>query len=126
MPYNTRMLGKKLRSLGYALSGIKIAWREEFNFRLQVVCAVIVLVLGWYVGISQIEFLMVIFLIGLILTAEAFNTALEELCDKFQPTHDPHIAKIKDLAAAAVLISSSTALLIGLFIFIPHLIAFFS
>mgnify|MGYP001619999034 CR=1 FL=1 len=47
--------------------------------------------------------------------------ALEELCDKFQPTHDPHIGKIKDLAAAAVLIASFGAGVIGIILFVPHL-----
>ena len=59
-------------------------------------------------------------MIGFVLTAETFNTALEELCDKFQPTHDPHIGKIKDLAAAAVLVSSITALIVGLIIYVPY------
>ena len=59
-------------------------------------------------------------MIGFVLTAETFNTALEELCDKFQPEHDPHIAKIKDLAAAAVLVSSITALIVGLIIYVPY------
>jgi diacylglycerol kinase len=64
----------------------------------------------------------VVFAVSCVLVAETFNTALEELCDKFQPTHDPHIAKIKDLSAAAVLLASVGALSIGLIIFIPHLI----
>jgi len=60
--------------------------------------------------------------IGLVLTAELFNTALEEFCDMVKSEHDPHVAKIKDLAAAAVFIASWTALLLGAAIFIPHLL----
>jgi diacylglycerol kinase len=116
------MLDKKLRSFGYAFKGLKIAWQEEFNFRFEVVCMFLALGAAWFFRIPQDEWLIVLFVIGFVLTAEAFNTALEELCDKFSPSHDPHIAKIKDLAAAAVFIASIVAFVVGCIIFIPHLL----
>ena len=115
-------LSKKFHNLRYALKGIEIAWREEFSFKVQTVFAVSAPVLGWYLGISTTEFLFVIFMVGFVLTAEIFNTALEELCDKFQPEHAPHIGKIKDLAAAAVLVSSITALIVGFIIYMPYVL----
>ena len=111
------------KNFRYSLTGIAIAWREELSFRVQTVFAVAAPLLGWYLGISKTEFLFVAFMIGFVLTAEIFNTALEELCDKFQPEHDPHIGKIKDLAAAAVLVSSITALIVGIAIYTPYLLA---
>lgn len=114
---------KRAYNVWYALKGIEIAWREEFNFKVHVVFAVATPLLGWYLEISKTEFLIVVLLIGLVMTAEIFNTALEELCDKFQPEHDSHIAKIKDLAAAAVLVSSIAALIVGLAIYLPYLSA---
>jgi diacylglycerol kinase len=121
--YNIAMLGKKLRSFRNAFEGIKIAWREEFNFRVQVVLMIAALILSWFFAISPTEWIIVLFLIGFVLSAEAFNTALEELCDKFKTDPDPHIAKIKDLAAAAVLIASATALIIGAIIFVPRFLS---
>ena len=82
--------------------------------------AVLTLVCAYLLKVSNIEFLIIAAMIGFVLVAELFNTALEELCDKFQPTHDPHIAKIKDLAAAAVSAATITAIIVGLIIFIPH------
>ena len=117
-------LKKKIESLGYALKGLGIAWQEEHNFRFEIFWAAFALFLAFFLRLPQIEFLVVIFMIGFVLTAETLNTALEELCNKFQPTHDLHVAKIKDLAAAAVLISSITAFTVGLIIFIPHLASF--
>lgn len=114
---------KKIEGFGYAFSGIVIAWREEFNFRFHVLFGLATLALAWIMHFSRIEFLIILGMIGLVLTAETFNTALEELCDKFQPTHDPHIAKIKDLAAGAVFIASITAFIVGCIIFIPHFIS---
>ena len=111
---------KKIESMGYAFKGLQIAWKEEHNFRFEIVCAIITILLGIFLHLSQIEFIVVLFMIGFVLTTEALNTALEELCDKFQPTHDSHIAKIKDLAAAAVSAATITAIIVGLIIFIPH------
>ena len=115
------MLDKKVNSLRNALSGLSIAWKEEANFRIQIACGVVAIIAAWFLGVSQMDFLIIILLIGFVLSAEALNTALEEFCDMVQRNPDPHIAKIKDLAAAAVLIASFTALVIGAAIFIPHL-----
>lgn len=115
------MLKQFSQAFGYALNGLKLAWIEGMNFKIQVVCAFLAGALGLFLHISALEFCIVILAISSVLAAEAFNTALEELCDKFQPTHDPHIAKIKDLAAAAVLLTSVGTLVIGLVIFLPYL-----
>ena len=88
-----------------------------------VVLAVAAFVLSWFLAISAVEWIIVILMIGFVLAAEAFNTALEELCDKFKTDPDPHIAKIKDLSAAAVLIASATALIAGIIIFVPRFLA---
>jgi len=108
----------------YALTGIKIAWREEVNFRIQVGCSIFAIFLGWFFQISPIEWIVIIFLTGFVLSAETFNTALEEFCDMVKNDPDPHIAKIKDLAAAAVLISSWTAFMAGVIIFLPRIFAY--
>ncbi len=113
----------RLHNFRYALRGIGIAWREEFNFRVQVVLSAIALLAGWYLRITAFEWRAILLLIALVLTAELFNTALEELCDKFSAEHDPRIGKIKDLAAGAVLVASAAALVIGCIIFIPYIAA---
>ena len=116
------LIEKKLQSFQYAITGLRVAWSEEFNFRFEVVCAVVALGLAWALHLSREEIITVIFVIGFVLAAEALNTALEEFCDMVKSDPDPHIAKIKDLAAAAVLISSVAAFVIGCLIFIPHLL----
>lgn len=117
------MLNKKIPGFRYALNGIRIAWREEFNFKVQVILGLLALALAWFFRVSPIEWIAIIFLIGFVLSAEAFNTALEEFCDMVKNDPDPHIAKIKDLAAAAVFIASVTALVVGVIIFIPRFLA---
>ncbi len=115
------MLHRFKSGFGYAFAGLWIAWERGINFRVQTVCALLVLALSWYLEISLLECVAIFFAITIVLTAEIFNTALEELCDKFQPSHDPHIARIKDLSAAAVLLSSIGAGSVGMIIFIPYL-----
>ncbi len=110
-----------IKSFRYALTGMKVAWKEERNFKIELFCALAAVALSILLNISQLEFVIIILVSGLVLATELLNTALEELCDKFQPTHDSHIAKIKDLAAAAVLLVSLTALTIGIIIFGSHL-----
>lgn len=119
--YYTSMLMRFFQGFQYALEGLRLAWMKGINFKIQGTCAILALALGWFVGFSPLEYVVVILVISLVLAAETFNTALEELCDKFQPSHDPHIAKIKDLAAAAVLITSFGAGIIGSIMFIPYL-----
>jgi|SRR3989344_1786900 len=115
------MLEKKVQSVRHALTGLKTAWFEEHNFRIEIVCGVAAVILGWFLQISREEFLILFLLIGFVLATEALNTALEEFCDMVRSSPDPHIAKIKDLGAAAVLLASFTSLFVGALIFIPHL-----
>jgi undecaprenol kinase/diacylglycerol kinase (ATP) len=114
------MVTRLRKGFKYALAGVRLAWREELNFKIEVACAVLALALGAYLQLSTYEFAAIVLAIALVLATEVLNTALEELCDKFQPTHDPHIEKIKDLAAAAVLLASLGALIVGAGICIPH------
>jgi diacylglycerol kinase len=116
------MIAKRIRSFGYAAKGLGLAWREEFNFRFETLFAILTTILGAYFRISLTEWLFLILWFSLVLTAEVFNTALEELCDMHRATHDPHVAKIKDLAAGAVLVASIGAAASGYLIFAPRIL----
>lgn len=121
--YNAPMVRQKLQSFVFAWQGIRAAWRGEFNFRLEVVAALFATMLSLYLEVTAVEFLLVAISISLVLVAELFNTALEELCDKFSAEHDPHIGRIKDFSAAAVSLASCGALVVGLIVFLPRLVA---
>jgi diacylglycerol kinase len=117
------MLRKKAQSLGYALKGLLIAVKQESNFQIQIALGIAAIILGTYFRLISTEWIFVIAASGMVLSAELWNTALEELCDMLEPSHDPHVAKIKDLAAAGVLMASIAALAIGLIIFLPKIAA---
>ena len=78
--------------------------------------------MGYYFSISEIEWLILILIIGFVLTFELTNTAIEEIVDSFTDREHPAAKKAKDVAAGAVLLASITALVIGLIIFLPYII----
>ncbi len=110
-----------LKSLGFALNGIKLVVREEHNFLIHINMGIIVLILGFLLKIATWEWCTIVLVIGLVLTMEAFNTSIENLTDLVTSEYKPLAKKAKDTAAAAVLISSFVAVIIGLIIFAPKI-----
>lgn len=113
---------KMLRSFKYAIRGLNFLV-EENNTKFHLLAAIIVSLVGFYVKLSVNEWAIIIIQIGIVLAAEAFNTAIEKLCDFVSPEHQILIGKVKDLAAAAVLIVSVIAVIIGIIIFLPKILS---
>ncbi len=111
---------ERLRSFRYAFRGIWFLIREEHNFRIHLAATVVVVFLGLYFDVSDRDWLWLVLCIGMVLTAEGFNSTIEKLVDLKQPDHDPKAGRIKDLAAGAVLLIAFTSLIIGIIIFWPH------
>lgn len=110
-----------LNSLACALRGVAHLVRSQPNARLHLLAAGLVCAAGIYFGLSRAEWLWVTVAIVLVWSAEAFNTALEELADAVHPERHPGIGRAKDAAAGAVLIAALGAAVIGLLVFVPHL-----
>jgi len=117
-------IAKRLKSFTYAFNGLRILLREEHNSRIHLFATVCVVVAGVIFRISSLEWVAVVFAIGLVFGGEIFNSAIEDLADVVCPERDERIKKVKDLSAAAVLVSAFTALIIGLIIFIPKVVDF--
>ena len=113
---------RSLKSFRYAFDGVKTLWREEHNFRIHIFAAVLVLILGFIFHISILEWISIILASGFVIGAEILNTSIENLADFVSPEKHHEIKKIKDLAAAAVLISAIVALIIGTLIFLPYIL----
>lgn len=111
---------KMLRSFRYAFAGLRFLMAEN-NARFHVFVAVIVLSSGFYLKLSATEWMIIITQIGLVLIVETLNTAIEKLCDFVSPEYHQLIGKVKDLAAAAVLIMSIVAVIVGIIIFLPKI-----
>ena len=120
IPFKERIL-----SFRYAIHGLGDMFRQEHHARLHCLAALLVVAAGFLLRLSAMEWIAVMFAIGLVFSAETVNTALERLADVVQPERDERIRLVKDLAAAAVLISAITAAIIGLIVFVPKMIALF-
>lgn len=103
------------------MSGVRTVWREEINFRIEIVVALSVVAGGMYLSFSKLEWAFIIVCISAVLSAEILNTAVEDLCNKVEPNTDSTIGKIKDIMAGFVLIVSATSAIIGVMVFSNHL-----
>lgn len=108
---------KVLQSFNWAMNGLHAAWREEVNFRIEVILALSVIVGGVYLGFSKLEWVIIIECIVAVLTAELVNTAVEDLCNRVEPNTDPVIGKIKDIMGGFVFVVVLGAGIIGFMVF---------
>ncbi|WP_080056988.1 diacylglycerol kinase family protein [Spirosoma aerolatum] len=113
---------KVIRSFGFAGQGILDLFRFENNAKVHLLVAGLVLAGGFWVHLTHIEWTIILTQIGLVWAAEAFNTAIEKLCDFVSPGIHPKIKAIKDLSSGAVLIVVIAAVLVGIIIFGSHLL----
>jgi diacylglycerol kinase len=112
---------KFIAGFGYAFSGLWYALRTQRNMWVHLIIAILAILLGIVLRISAIEFAMIFVAIIGVFIAEMFNTVFELCVDLASPEYHP-LAKIaKDVAAGAVLLSAMLAVVIGLFVFGPHL-----
>lgn len=118
-------IAKRLKSFTYAFNGLKVLFWEEHNSRIHLFATVCVIVAGVLLKLSILEWVAVAFAVGLVFSGEAFNSAIEDLADIVCPERDERIKKVKDLAAAAVLVNALTAAVIGLLVFVPKIIHLF-
>ncbi|WGD34708.1 diacylglycerol kinase family protein [Olleya sp. YS] len=114
-------LVNRLKSVGYAFKGMLILLRTEASIKIQFVIAIIVTILGFYLQISTTEWILQCFAIGLVMSIEGVNTAIEAIADFVHPEYHEKIGFIKDVAAGAVFIASIAASIIGLIIYLPKL-----
>lgn len=109
------------RSFVYALQGLVFMLRSQPNAWLHLLATLGVCGAGLYFGLSRDEWLWICVAVVLVWSAEAFNTALEQLADAVHPQRHPGIGRAKDLAAGAVLVAAIGAAVIGGVVFWPHL-----
>jgi len=110
-----------LKSFLYALMGIKKALQNQQNIRIHFAAAILVIILGFVVQVSALEWVCLIFAIGLVMATEMINTSIEGLADLYTREDNPQVKLIKDIAAGAVLIAAITAAVVGLIIFLPKI-----
>ena len=123
--YNNTLDAKRLsRSFKAAFEGIASTYKKEQNIKIHTFIAILVIVFGFFLKINYIEWLVCLVLIGFMLMAEFFNTAIEYVVDLASPDIHPLAKAAKDTASAGVLMMAIIAAVTGLVIFVPKLIEF--
>lgn len=115
-------ISKRLNSFRYAWQGIVALVRDEHNARVHLVAAVVASAMGLWLKISSMEWVVIVGCIGIVIATEAMNSAVEAVCDKVSPEKHELIKKAKDCGAAAVLVVSISAAIIGAIVFVPRLL----
>ena len=111
-------------SMEFAITGIITAFKEERNMRKHMISAILAIIAGTVFRISVTEWLFLLLAIFLVITFEIINSAIENVVDLASNYHFSMLAKnAKDMAAGAVLVISGYAVLTGLIIFVPKIIA---
>lgn len=112
-----------LKSFTYAGRGLFKTWREEQNLQIHTLAALVVIFLGYILQISKTEWLILILTILLVVLMEIVNSAIERVTDILKPRIHGYVKEIKDIMAAAVMLASIGAFVVGLLIFGPYLLA---
>jgi len=118
-------IGRLIKSFRYSIKGFVKAWREEQNLQIQSFIALLALFLGFYFKIASGEWALLIISISLVLTVELINSAVERITDILKPRINGYVKEIKDIMAGAVLLISVMSVVMGLIIFLPHILDMF-
>ncbi|WP_158838580.1 diacylglycerol kinase family protein [Polaribacter sp. L3A8] len=122
---NDSFLRGRLRSFKFALRGMWLLTTTEDSIKAQLFIAILATILGFYFKISNVEWMFQFIVIGLVLVAEALNTAIEKMADFVHPDYHEKIGFIKDIAAGAPSFAAFTSLIIAGFIYLPKIALLF-
>lgn len=111
----------RLKAFNYAFKGAFYLIRTEASIKVQVFCALVVTVLGFYFEITTTEWCIQLLAIALVLSVEGLNSAIEKIADFVHPDYHKKIGIIKDVSAGAVTFAAVIAGIIGFIIYIPYL-----
>ena len=114
-------MNKLIKSFGWAINGIRAVWQEEVNFRIEIIIAILVVAVGFYLNFTKLEWAFIVVSICAVISAEMVNTAIEDLCNKIEPNTNEIIGKIKDVMGGVVLVVCITSVVIGVMVITNHL-----
>lgn len=117
-----KFLNHRIKSFKYAIRGLKWVIQTQGNFQFHLLALIIVINAGIFFSLTGYEWLAIVVCSTLVLVSEVFNSAIEELVNFISPQFNAKAVLIKDIAAAAVLLSAIGAVVCGLIIFLPKLI----
>ncbi len=123
----TEVVRKKkiINSFKYAFDGIKASFESERNMKIHIFIMILVIIFGFILKISLLEWIICIILFAIVIAGELFNTAIETVVDIAMPQINPKAKIAKDVSAGAVLWLAIGSAVIGLIIFVPKILSLF-
>lgn len=112
------------KSQGHARNGIKLIFKNERNFRIDLIFALLVVFVGFFFQISHTDWIALSLVISMVFISETVNSAIEALCDTVSLEYKVNIKYAKDVSAGAVLVSVFVSVTTGLIVFLPYIIEF--
>ena len=111
----------RMKGMRYAFQGAVILLKTEASIQAQFAIGLIMTGAGFYYEITPTEWILQTMAIGIVMSIEALNTAVEEIADFIHPEFHRKIGLIKDIAAGGVFIAAFAAIIIGAIIYIPRI-----
>ena len=116
-PHRSKRKRSFLHSLNNAVEGFIHVVRHERNMRIHFLCAFVILLVSFFLGVQRIDWLILCIAACLVLMAEMINTAIEETLNLLHSRFHPAVGLIKDISAGMVLVAAMNALILAFFIF---------
>jgi diacylglycerol kinase len=111
-----------LRSFGYAFEGVAFILRTQRNARIELALAIVAVAMAAWLGMSPVEWAVLVLTIALVMALEWINTSLELAVSLASPERHPWAKAAKDVAAACVLLGAITSVVVALLLFAPRLV----
>ena len=115
-----------LKSFGYAFEGVWHAFKYNRNLRIDFFTACVVLALGIFFRVTAFEMAILLIMILLVILSEMINTAIEEMVNLITTEHRREAKIAKDVAAGMVLVTAIGSVIVGILIFVPHILKLFT
>ena len=113
-------------SFRYAIAGLRYLLWTQRNAKIHTAIGFVAIALGFVLGIDRYEWLILTLTIAIVLAAEGVNTAIEAAVDLASPLYHPLAKVAKDVGAGTVLLTAIAAVIVGMLLFLPHLLPLFS
>lgn len=112
---------KLINSFKYAIQGIISCFKTEQNMKIHLIIMLFVIIVGFILNLSKLEWIICIILFGVVISFEIINTAIEKTVDMITTEISPKAKIVKDISAGGVLVATISAIIIGLMIFVPKI-----
>ncbi len=115
---------KLINSFKYAFAGIVTSFKTEQNMKIHILVMILVIIAGIVLKVSSLDWIILVIMFSLVISAELFNTVIETVVDMITMEKNEKAKIAKDIAAGAVLVLAIGSIIVGLIIFIPKILDF--